>query len=164
MKSVVFIRHAKSSWKYPELSDLERPLNQRGKRDVKNVGQLFKYKGLKPNSIICSPAKRAKTTAIDLALHCGYQKEIVVNDNLYFNGVSAIIGQIQQLSESIETVWLVFHNPDINDIAINHLNVEETNIPTLGCVFTKSIAANWASWSFANTEVVSIVKPKNLLP
>ena len=95
-------------------------------------------------------------------MHCGYQKEIVVNENLYFKGNSAIIRQIQQLSETIESVWLVFHNPDINDIAINHLNVEETNIPTLGCVFTKSIAASWQSWSYTNTDVVSIVKPKNL--
>lgn len=162
MKSVVFIRHAKSSWKFPELSDLERPLNDRGKRDVENVGQLFKNEGFKPDLIISSPAKRAKSTAKGLAMHCGYQKEIVVNENLYFKGNSAIIRQIQQLSETIESVWLVFHNPDINDIAINHLNVEETNIPTLGCVFTKSIAASWQSWSYTNTDVVSIVKPKNL--
>lgn len=163
MKSVVFIRHAKSSWKFPELPDLNRPLNQRGERDLKNVGQLFKNEGLVPDLIICSPANRAKSTAQSLASRCGYQKEIVVNNNLYFKGTRSVIRLINQLSETIETAWIVFHNPDINEIALDNLGAEEMNIPTLGCVFTKSVASRWQNWSYSNTNVVRIVKPKNLL-
>ncbi|MFY0675393.1 MAG: histidine phosphatase family protein [Bacteroidia bacterium] len=163
MKSVVFIRHAKSSWKNPELIDLDRPLNQRGKRDLQNVGYLFKNEGIKPDLIICSNAVRAKTTAKSLAAQCGYQKEIVVNENLYFKGSSTIFRQINQLSESFEKIWIVFHNPDINEIAIDLLQANEDNIPTLGCVFTKSISPTWINWSINNTEIVRIVKPKNLL-
>jgi phosphohistidine phosphatase len=42
MKSLLILRHAKSSWKHPELTDHERPLNKRGKRDAPRMGELLR--------------------------------------------------------------------------------------------------------------------------
>ncbi len=161
MKRVVFIRHAKSSWKDAKLNDVERPLAKRGKSDLEKIGPWLKNSYIIPDLIVTSNAKRAKQTAVGLAAHCGYLNEIVVNEDLYFKGSSAIIRLINQFSETLETVFLVSHNPDINEIVIKNFKVKEENIPTLGCVFTRSKAEKWSHWNFENTVVENIVKPKN---
>ncbi|MGB7955227.1 MAG: histidine phosphatase family protein [Candidatus Nitrosopolaris sp.] len=63
MKSVLVLRHAKSSWKHPDLTDHERPLNKRGKRDAPSMGRLLKKAHLVPGIIISSTAIRARATA-----------------------------------------------------------------------------------------------------
>ena len=67
MKTLYLARHAKSSWKHPELSDIERPLNKRGKRDAPIIGNLLKEKGVNPDILISSPAVRARKTAVAIA-------------------------------------------------------------------------------------------------
>jgi len=59
MKTLLILRHAKSSWKHPELSDHDRPLNKRGKRDAPIIGKLLRKKGLVPDVIFSSTAVRA---------------------------------------------------------------------------------------------------------
>ena len=54
MKSVLILRHAKSSWKDPDLPDHDRPLNKRGKRDAPRMGRLLKKEHLVPDVIISS--------------------------------------------------------------------------------------------------------------
>ncbi|WP_286743522.1 SixA phosphatase family protein, partial [Roseivirga sp. UBA1976] len=63
MKRLLIVRHAKSSWDFPELSDFERPLNHRGEKDVPDMATRIKKLGLKPELMISSPANRAITTA-----------------------------------------------------------------------------------------------------
>jgi phosphohistidine phosphatase len=71
MKSVLILRHAKSSWKHPELSDHDRPLNKRGKRDAPIMGRLLKKEDLVPDIIMTSTAIRARSTAEPLAIKEG---------------------------------------------------------------------------------------------
>jgi phosphohistidine phosphatase len=63
MKSLLILRHAKSSWKDPELTDHDRPLNKRGKCDAPRIGKLLKNEHLVPEAMISSTAKRARATA-----------------------------------------------------------------------------------------------------
>ena len=63
MRELFIMRHAKSSWDDPTLSDFERPLNRRGKEDAPLMGEHLKRLGIKPDLIVSSPAKRAKKTA-----------------------------------------------------------------------------------------------------
>jgi len=72
MKTLLILRHAKSSWSHPGLSDHDRPLNKRGKRDAPRMGQLLREEGLLPDLIISSSAKRAKTTAERVSNESGY--------------------------------------------------------------------------------------------
>jgi phosphohistidine phosphatase len=79
MKSVLILRHAKSSWKHPELADHDRPLNRRGKRDTPLMGRLLKKEDLVPEIIISSTATRARSTAEAVAKSSGYKGEIILN-------------------------------------------------------------------------------------
>ncbi len=86
MKSVLLHRHAKSSWKHPDLNDQDRPLNKRGKRDAPIMGRLLKRKDLVPDIIISSTAIRARSTAEAVAKASGYKGEIILNKSLYAVG------------------------------------------------------------------------------
>jgi phosphohistidine phosphatase len=69
MKTIIIIRHAKSSWSDLRLDDFDRPLNKRGKRNAPFMGQKLKEKKIMPDIILSSPAKRARKTAIAIALY-----------------------------------------------------------------------------------------------
>ena len=71
MKTLLMLRHAKSSWKDGSLSDHDRPLNERGKRDAPRMGQILKEQALVPELIISSTAKRARKTAAKMAEAAG---------------------------------------------------------------------------------------------
>ncbi len=76
MKTLLVLRHAKSSWKDSGLADHDRPLNKRGKHDAPRMGTLLAKEDLVPDLIISSSAKRAKSTAEAVAMNCGYDGEI----------------------------------------------------------------------------------------
>jgi len=67
MKTLLVLRHAKSSWDDSALDDHERPLNQRGRRDAPRMGKLMREYGLIPDVVISSDAVRARLTAEALA-------------------------------------------------------------------------------------------------
>jgi phosphohistidine phosphatase len=83
MKTLLVLRHAKSSWKNANLADFDRPLNKRGKRDAPRMGELLRREGIVPDLIISSSAERALTTAEAVALACGYDLEIQTTRQLY---------------------------------------------------------------------------------
>jgi len=60
MKTLVLVRHAKSSWSDPSLEDKDRPLNERGKRDAPAMGKRLADAGVKPDLILSSSARRAR--------------------------------------------------------------------------------------------------------
>ena len=63
MKSLLVMRHAKSSWKEVDLVDHDRPLNKRGMKDAPRMGKLLRKERLIPELILTSSARRARDTA-----------------------------------------------------------------------------------------------------
>ncbi|MFG0335704.1 MAG: SixA phosphatase family protein, partial [Maioricimonas sp. JB049] len=83
MKTLLLMRHAKSSWADPSKADHDRPLNARGKRDAPRMGQWLLEQNLVPDRIVSSTARRARKTASRVASGCGYTAEIVHERALY---------------------------------------------------------------------------------
>src|SRR5690242_17249759 len=84
MKTLILVRHAKSSWETPGLSDYDRPLNDRGKKDAPEMAKRLKEKGIRIDQIVSSPAKRAKRTARYFADVFNIDKdEIYLVEDLY---------------------------------------------------------------------------------
>jgi len=110
---VLFIvRHAKSSWEDPSLSDLERPLKKRGDKDAHIIGGVLSSRDVLPDIILSSPAERAIATAIILAKEMNYpKKKIVKNEVIYEASSSELLEIIEQLNDSLKSVMLVGHNP-----------------------------------------------------
>ena len=88
MKRLYLVRHAKSSWKDPDLDDFDRPLNKRGKRDAPLMGQKLRQADVRPDLIVSSPAKRAAKTAKIMAGQIEYPvKKIIWDESLYAAGI-----------------------------------------------------------------------------
>ena len=83
VKTLLILRHAKSSWKEEGIDDLERPLNKRGKRDAPRIGTLLREKDLVPDLILSSSAERARKTTELVAQESGFEGNIMVDRDLY---------------------------------------------------------------------------------
>ena len=118
MKTLLILRHAKSSWKHPELSDHDRPLNKRGKHDAPLMGRLLKEKELVPDLIISSTAVRAKDTALVVGEVVGYTKKISFLSSLYSASPDAYIQAINDIAgdNNYSTILVVGHNPGLEEL------------------------------------------------
>ena len=116
MKTLLILRHAKSSWKDAGLLDHDRPLNKRGKRDAPRVGRLILQQGLVPDLIISSTAKRARSTAKRVAKACGYGGEIRSTPQLYHAPAGIYIEVLNYLSDDYSRVMVIGHNPGMEEL------------------------------------------------
>jgi len=133
MKKLFIVRHAKSSWDFPELDDFDRPLNKRGKKNAPEMGKRLADRGVKPDMFISSPAKRAAATARRIAEQLFFPVEnIIKNDKLYHGSNAHVIDVIRKVDPSIETLFIFGHNPGFTDL-VNYLTGSNIyNIPTCG--------------------------------
>jgi len=133
MKHLILVRHAKSSWKDPNLDDHERPLNKRGERDAPRMGARLAKREILPDLIVSSSAVRALETARIVAKKLGYRrKKIVVESRVYGASVTDLLEVIREGDDAVKTLMLFGHNPDLTELA-NRLGAREIdNIPTCG--------------------------------
>ena len=90
MKTLLLLRHAKSSWKDGDLDDHDRPLNKRGKRDAPRMGQLLRDQDLLPELILTSSARRCRKTAEHVIQSSGYRGETRITGELYEAGAKQL--------------------------------------------------------------------------
>lgn len=130
MKKIILIRHGKSAWNQPWLDDHDRPLAERGLNDVPKMAQKLKKKGICPEVILSSTALRAAETARIIAEILGFPAdEITFEKNLYHASVSTMMKYIHMQKDSKEVVFLVGHNPGLNEL-IDHLGGKIDNLAT----------------------------------
>ncbi len=115
MKTLLLLRHAKSSWDHPDLDDRERPLNKRGKRQAPEIGKLVYTENLTPDLILTSPARRARKTAQEVAKKCGYDGEIDQVADFYPGGPADYLQILSKLPEGVRRVMVIAHNPGLEE-------------------------------------------------
>jgi phosphohistidine phosphatase len=162
MKSALLLRHAKSSWKHPELADRDRPLNKRGKRDAPLMGRLLKREDLVPDIIISSSAIRARATAEAVAKASSYKGEIVLNKSLYAAGPEAYLGAIHDLSDEYVRVLIVGHNPGLEEL-VEMLTGEIHLMPTCSLAHVKCRVDKWSEIdNKIKGQVAEVWRPRDL--
>lgn len=163
MKFLLIIRHAKSSWDIGTLSDFERPLNDRGKKDAPEMAQRILDKKISIDAFISSPAKRAKKTA---ELFCQTYKrkeeEIIFISALYHADVPTFYNTIEQIDDQYNTVALFSHNPGITSF-VNELTdaIRVDNMPTCAVFSVKINIEKWKEFKKATKEFLFLDYPKN---
>lgn len=161
MKTLFLVRHAKSSWHDPALPDHDRPLNERGLRDVALMGRRLAQRGVKPDALLSSPATRALATAEHLAKALGIKrKDITVIDRLYAASVDDLLGVIQALGAGPENVMLVGHNPGLTELA-RHFAGEITHMPTCAVAEFGFAAPLWVDIGETRPTHAAFDYPKN---
>ncbi|HJN48838.1 MAG: histidine phosphatase family protein [Pseudomonadales bacterium] len=144
MRWLYLIRHAKSSWSHPELSDFDRPLNKRGKRDAPVMGSKLAELGCTPDKIVSSPANRAVTTAHRIAEALQYPSgEIETDRGIYATSVNELVALISRFDAAYQHVCLVGHNPEITGLSDYLTDEYIDNVPTCGIVHIQLEIDDW---------------------
>lgn len=117
MKTLLLLRHAKSSWDEPELRDIDRPLTQRGRKSAARMGRFLAERGLVPDIVLCSPARRARETYAGLAPALPDGADVDFEDRLYMAQPTTLLRLVQRLPDDAGIALLVGHNPGIEHFA-----------------------------------------------
>jgi phosphohistidine phosphatase len=159
MKTLLLLRHAKSSWKHPELPDHDRPLNKRGKQDAPRIGGIVRDKGLVPDLIMSSTAKRARKTAKIVAKTCGYAGEVELTPAFYHAGPRTYIEVLSHLSDDYQRIMLVGHNPGMEEL-LGMLIGKIEPIPTATLALVLLPLAQWRELNHETTgKLINLWRP-----
>ena len=162
VKTLLVVRHAKSSWDIGSMNDFERPLNDRGKKDAPIMARRLEDKKILIDAFVSSPAKRAKKTA---ELFCSvYDKpadEIIFISKLYHAPVDVFYEVVEELDDSFSKVAIFSHNPGITEF-VNTLieGVEIDNLPTCGMFAIQLQAEKWKDFKKSTKEFLFFDYPK----
>ena len=161
MKSLLLVRHAKSSWNFG-VEDFDRPLNERGERDAPAMAKRLLKKDIEIDTFISSPAKRAITTATFFAgIYNKPAKSIVVVPSLYEPEQDAFFSSIESLDDSAKTVALFSHNPGITEFANKLTATKIDDMPTCAIFALKADIKKWSEFLTANKKFWFFDYPKS---
>jgi phosphohistidine phosphatase len=165
LRKLYLIRHAKSNWDSPGLRDFERPLDQRGLHDAPLMADFLVKRGVLPDLIVSSPAKRAMTTAqffvsaFDLS-----STQLTFNKNIYEAFTTTLLKIISGLPDDANVVLMFGHNPTFTDVANTFTDDFIGNVPTCGIVeISSETAKSWTEFSELNARVTGCFFPKEQL-
>ncbi len=148
MKTLILIRHAKSSWNEPGNTDFERSLNHRGMNDAPMMGRRLAARlgagNLKLDGFYCSDARRASQTATLLANELAFPlASINWRRELYLASPAAMVNVIQSAPDETTTLALLAHNPGITELAEQLTGTYFGNVPTCGIITIRSPVKHW---------------------
>jgi phosphohistidine phosphatase len=161
MKQLLLIRHAKSDWDDPSLSDFDRPLNNRGKKDAPEMAKRLREKKVNVDAFVTSPAKRAKKTATIFAKEFGHgKKDLILVDKLYEAGEDVFFDVIDHMKDKFDTIAIVAHNPGITGFANQLTETKIDNLATSAVFAIKVATKHWADFRDAKKEFWFVDYPK----
>lgn len=157
------IRHAKSSWADPGLTDFERPLNERGLKDGKQMARWMRKQKLRPHWLVSSDARRARETAD--YVRDGYridEQRLLLDHRLYEPTPQSVLEVLRELPPDCPSVALVGHNPGFSDFVNAMLgDVANEQMPTFG-IAVLEVPLPWVELHFGAARLVERHTPKGL--
>ena len=161
MKTLLLMRHAKSSWKDADLADHERPLNKRGKKDAPFMGEVLKEKELLPQKILASTALRVRQTVEGLA-QSGFAGEVEFLDSYYLAEPEAYLEGLRGLPDTIERAMILAHNPGLEGL-LQKLTGRIESLATGSLAYLSLPIPTWAELQDGTEgELVELFNPHEL--
>lgn len=164
VKEVCFVRHAKSNWDHPGLKDFDRPLDERGIRDAPMMAREMKKLGLRPNLIITSGAKRARSTAEYFKNEFGLSdNQFIIRNELYEATAEKVYEVLKSAPDEAGFVYMFGHNPTFTWVANNLSGVSIDNVPTCGVVHAQTNIQSWKKFKPEYAAFVGFHFPKQFI-
>lgn len=164
MKELTIIRHAKSSWDNPSLSDFDRPLNSRGKQNAAMMGKILHNEGIIFDQIISSSANRAITTANTIAFSIGYPKGNIQKElNFYGSDTYTIITKLKRLNSSIVHVAICGHNPTLHSLIEKICRTSIVKFPTCAIASIALEINIWKELSTGSGKLKVLRRPRDYI-
>lgn len=162
MKTLLLLRHGKSSWDDPELEDYDRPLTGRGQRGAKRIGRWLQKSGVHPNVVLCSTAVRARETWTIAAEELSHVPPVEWLGELYHCPVEGFVNVLRQLPDNVATVLVVGHNPGMEDL-LARLCGERKKFPTATAAHLECEIDAWSEFdSDIPCTLKALVRPDDL--
>ncbi len=170
MLTLALLRHAKSSWSDPVTFDRERPLAARGLADAPLMGKAMAERGIDPELVLCSSARRTRDT-LDLVLpELRVEPKVVYEDALYHASAEEMLGMLHALQPGASRVLLVGHNPEIHSFALdlvgsgpkNYRDRLRAKYPTAGLAVINFDGGLWKSITVNSGTLSLFLTPKDL--
>lgn len=119
MKTLTLLRHAKSSWDDPVARDFDRPLNARGQRGARVMGQFMKREALHFDAVIASPALRVVETIDEIAPTYGKRLDPTWERRIYLASSASLMDILREVDDGVGSLLLVGHNPGMEDLILD---------------------------------------------
>ena len=163
MKTLTLIRHAKSSWNNPSLTDFDRPLNKRGIRDAPKVGSAIEQTGISFDRVLCSDARRARQTLSLISQGIAIDENIIeYRHDLYGASSHHLLSCIAEQPDTALSIALVGHNPGMEDLA-NRLTTETVGaMSTCNVVQIEFDCDSWTDLEGLSGNLSLIIRPRDL--
>ena len=159
MRTLLVLRHGKSSWSDPALDDHDRPLKKRGRRGAKSIGQQLRDAGLEPDRVLSSTARRARSTAERCLAAGGFDCPIELTRDLYASGAKRHLEVIgRRAGKADRTVMVVGHNPDLEDL-VAVLAGEPITLKTAYLAVLSLDTARWSDLASARGRLDRLLSP-----
>ena len=142
MKTLILMRHAKSSWKHPELKDHERGLNKRGKKEAPQMGILLKDNELVPQRILTSTAERSRMTAQAVVEAMHYTGDVSYLDTLYMAEPEIYLELLSLMPDEVERILVIGHNPGLEGL-LQILSGRVESLPTSAVAYLSLPIRSW---------------------
>ena len=161
-KRLFLLRHAKSSWKDPQLDDPDRPLNSRGRQAAERMGRLMRDERIEIDLVICSTARRTRETADRLFADRKETPTMHYLDELYHADAPTLARVTSQISDQVSSLMIIGHNPGLEEVLLR-LTGELHPFPTAMLAWLEMELSSWKEFSDATrAELARVWRPREL--
>lgn len=161
MKTLILVRHAKSSWLHPELDDFERPLNERGKKDAPEMAQRLHSKKLPIDLFVSSAARRTRKTAFIFAEEFGLGRtDVQLLPELYHASGDKLLEVIRNFPDDRSAAVIFAHNPGITALSNQLSHVKVDHFPTCALYAVRANVSAWAAFPLFDNEFLFFDYPR----
>ena len=170
MKRLYLLRHAKSSWKEPGLSDFERPLKRRGREACAMIAAYMAGQGIAPDLVLCSPARRAAETLELVSKGLGRELNNAFCDALYMATAARLLAEVRGVDDAVGALMVVGHNPGLADLARGLAGSGDgraladlgRKVPTAALASLELACERWAQAAAGAAHLAAYATPKGL--
>jgi len=160
-KTLLLLRHAKSSWDDPAIADFDRPLATRGERDAPEMGRALALRGPLPQVIVSSPAVRTRETLGLFLEAAGLKTRPKFEASLYGASVTDLLQAVRKLPAAKACALMVGHNPGLEELVAGLTGVR-AEMPTAALACLELKCADWEETGPGAGELRWLLKPKEL--
>jgi len=153
------MRHAKSSWDDSDLADFDRPLSDRGEAAAPFMGELIAARGLAPEEIVSSPAKRALQTATLVKESGGIEAPIRLDERIYEAGAQTLKQVASEFRDELDIMMMIGHNPGFEGF-VSFLTGKQESMPTAALAVIDLDIDKWSDVKNGEGDLIEVIRPK----
>ncbi len=160
MKTLYIVRHAKSSWEYEGVKDIDRPLKKRGIKDAHLMSKFLSKKISKPDVFVSSSANRALHTAVIFCENFSYPlANLKIKRQLYSFSDGYLVKTVKALDDSFSSAIIFSHDHGINTFVNKFGSKPIAHVTTCGIIAIEFDEKHWKNIKKGKTVMTEF--PKN---